>query len=223
MTLLLSRRAVHQSIAVVAAAASIPRLVAAQDPDPLSRLDPTTRFAVEVIIDSAKVAGVPWRPLQLKALEGASKRADSRRLIAAVRSVFHAELDVRVGLGANLTESEWTAAASALQSKVPLEVLAKFRGERANKPLARAMVVLTDLIQRGVPVDEASSAILQLWQRGAADGDFHGLWRNVEQDINSGQKPGDALQQRMREVPVRAPPPGSKLPPASQEPQNSSS
>jgi hypothetical protein len=223
VTLLLSRRAVHQIIAVVAAAASLPRAVAAQDSDPLSRLDPTTRFAVEVIIDSARVAGVPTRPLLLKALEGSSKRVDNRRIIAAVRAFFHAELDVRVALGATLTESEWTAAASALQSKVPLEVLAKFRGERANKPLARAMVVLTDLIQRGVPVDEASSAIVQLWQRGAGDGDFHGLWRNVEQDINSGQKPGDALQQRVREVPVRAPPPGSKIPPASQEPQNSSS
>jgi hypothetical protein len=223
VTLLLSRRAAHQIIAAAAVAASVPRFVAAQDSDPLSRLDPTTRFAVEVIIDSARVAGVPTRPLLLKALEGASKRADNRRLIAAVRAFFHAELDVRVALGTTLTESEWTAAASALQSKVPLEVLAKFRGERANKPLARAMVVLTDLIQRGVPVEEASSAIVQLWQRGAGDGDFHGLWRNVEQDINSGQKPGDALQQRVREVPVRAPPPGSKIPPASQEPQNSSS
>ena len=219
----LSRRGPLPFVAAVVAAASVPRFVAAQDPDPLSRLDPTTRFAVEVIVDSARVAGVPTRPLVLKALEGASKRADNRRLIAAVRAFFHAELDVRVALGATLSESEWTAAASALQSKVPLEVLAKFRGDRAGKPLARAMVVLTDLIQRGVPIDEASSAIVQLWQRGAADGDFHGLWQNVEQDINSGQKPGDALQQRMREVPVRAPPPGSKLPPASQEPQNSSS
>lgn len=219
----LSRRRIQPVVAAVVAAASVPRLVAAQDGDPLSRLDPTTRFAVELIVDSARVAGVPQRPLVLKALEGASKRVDNRRIIAAVRAFFHAELDVRVALGSTLTESEWTAAASALQSKVPLEVLAKFRGERAGKPLARAMVVLTDLIQRGVPVDEASSAIIQLWQRGAGDGDLHGLWRNVEQDINSGQKPGDALQQRMREVPVRAPPPGSKLPPASQEPQNSSS
>jgi hypothetical protein len=219
----LSRRGFQPLVAAVVAATSVPRLVAAQDADPLSRLDPTTRFAIEVIVDSARVAGVPTRPLVLKALEGSSKRVDNRRIIAAVRAFFHAELDVRVALGATLTESEWTAAASALQSKVPLEVLAKFRGERTGKPLARAMVVLTDLIQRGVPVDEASSAIIQLWQRGAGDGDLHGLWRNVEQDINSGQKPGDALQQRMREVPVRAPPPGSKLPPATQEPQNSSS
>jgi hypothetical protein len=204
------------------AAAVNPIFLIAQEPDPLSRLDPNTRFVVEVIIDSARVAGVPTRPLTLKALEGAAKHADNRHIIAAVRSVFHAELDVRVALGTTLNESEQAAAVSALQAGVPLEALAKFRGDRAGKPLTRALIVLTDLIQRGVPVPEASSAIMQLWQRGAADGDFYGLWKNVEQDILSGQNPGTALQNRVREVPVRVAP-GSNIPPASQEPDNSSS
>ena len=199
-----------------------PLALVAQDPDPLSRLDTQTRFTVEVIIDSARVAGVPTRPLLLKALEGAAKHADNRHIIAAVRSQFRAELDVRVALGSTLNESEWTSAVSALQAGVPLEALAKFRGERTGKPFTRALVVLTDLIQRGVPITEASSAIMQLWQRGAADGDFYGLWKNVEQDILSGQNPGTALQQRMREVPVRVAP-GTKLTPASQEPDNPSS
>ena len=208
--------------AAVLAAAIHPLALVAQDPDPLSRLDPNTRFVVEVIIDSARVAGVPTRPLLLKALQGAAYHADNRHIIAAVRSVFHAELDVRVALGSALNESEWASAVSALQSGVPLEALAKFRGERSGKPLTRALVVLTDLIQRGVPVSEASSAIMQLWQRGAGDGDFYGLWKNVEQDILSGQNPGTALEQRMREIPVRVTP-GTKIPPASQEPNNSSS
>ena len=208
--------------AMVSAALLQPLALLAQDPDPLSRLDPNTRFTVEVIIDSARVAGVPTRPLLLKALEGSAKHADNRHIVAAVRSVFHAELDVRVALGSTLDESEWTSAVSALQSGVPLEVLSKFRGDHAGKPLTRALVVMTDLIQRGVPMTEASSAIMQLWQRGAADGDFYGLWKNVEQDILSGQNPGTALQQRIREFPGRLTP-GSKIPPASQEPDNSSS
>ena len=213
-------RVVLRAAAVLAAAVH-PLALVAQDPDPLSRLDPNTRFVVEVIIDSARVAGVPTRPLVLKALQGAAYHADNKHIIAAVRSVFHAELDVRVALGSALNESEWASAVSALQSGVPLEALAKFR-ERSGKPLTRALVVLTDLIQRGVPIPEASSAIMQLWQRGAGDGDFHGLWKNVEQDILSGQNPGTALEQRMREIPVRVTP-GTKIPPASQEPNNSSS
>jgi len=214
-------RVVLRAAAVLAAAVH-PLALVAQDPDPLSRLDPNTRFVVEVIIDSARVAGVPTRPLLLKALQGAAYHADNKHIIAAVRSVFHAELDVRVALGSALNESEWASAVSALQSGVPLEALAKFRGERSGKPLTRALVVLTDLIQRGVPVSEASSAIMQLWQRGAGDGDFYGLWKNVEQDILSGQNPGTALEQRMREIPAHVTP-GTKIPPASQEPNNSSS
>ena len=223
MTLVSSRysRTVASAVALLAAATH-PLALVAQDPDPLSRLEPNTRFAVEVIIDSARVAGVPMRPLMLKALEGSAKHADNRHIIAAVRAVFRAELDVRVALGSALNESEWTAAVSALQAGVPLEALAKFRGEQKGKPLTRALIVLTDLIQRGVPVPEASSAIMQLWQRGAGDGDFYGLWKNVEQDILSGQNPGTALQQRMREVPERVTP-GTKVPPASQEPDHSSS
>jgi hypothetical protein len=208
--------------ASIMAVAAHPLALIAQDPDPLSRLDPNTRFTVELIVDSARVAGVPTRPLILKALEGSAKHADNRHIVAAVRSYFHAELDVRVALGSALDDSEWAAAVSALQAGVPLEALAKFRGDRARKPLTRALVVLTDLIQRGVPVGEASSAITQLWQRGGADGDFYGLWKNVEQDILSGQNPGTALQQRIREYPGRVAP-GSNLPPASEEPDYSSS
>ena len=223
MKVVSSRRSHLIACAATALAGAMhPLALFAQDPDPLSRLDPNTRFSVEVIIDSARVAGVPTRPLLLKALEGAAKHAPNGRVIAAVRSVFHAELDVRVALGSALDESEWTSAVSALQSGVPLEALAKFRGDHSGKPLTRALVVLTDLIQRGVPVNEASSAIMQLWQRGAGDGDFYGLWKNVEQDILSGQNPGTAPQQRVRDYPGRVTP-GSKIPPASQEPENSSS
>jgi hypothetical protein len=198
-------------------AALHPLMGVAQEPDPLGRLDPNTRFVVEVIIDSARVAGVPTRPLTLKALEGAAKHADNRHIIAAVRSVFHAELDVRVALGSELSEAEWTAAAAALQSGLPLETLARFRGSHSGKPLIGALVVLTDLIQRGVSVPEASSAIQALWQRGAGETDFYGLRKNVVQDILSGQNPGTALQNRVREIPVRVAP-GSNIPPASQEP-----
>jgi hypothetical protein len=208
---------------LLAGALVAPHSLAAQDSDPLSRLDANTRFAVEVIMDSARVAGVPTRPLMLKALEGASKHADSRLILRVVRALFHALLDTRVALGAALNESEWSAAASALQAGVPLETLAKFRGDHAGRPLTRALVVLTDLIQRGVPIPEASSAIMQLWTHGAADGDFYGLWKNVDQDIHSGQNPGTALQQRMREIPPRASP-GGKLPTTTpEEPENSSS
>ncbi len=190
-------------LALAALVAPIP--LAAQDPDPLARLDPANRFAIEMIMDSAHAAGLPTHPLLSKAFEGVAKRADQRRIVAAVRSLAGALREARTALGPSLSETEWSAAASAIQAGVPTQVLARFRPEKPGKqPLARALVVLADLITRGVPVDVASSTMVQLWQRGAGDADFNGLWHEVEQDILSGSNPGAALQQRARELPDRS-------------------
>jgi hypothetical protein len=214
------------AVAALAAQSIAPAPVAAQDVDPLSRLDPNSRFAIELILDSARIDSVPTRPLLSKTLEGIAKRKDGRLIVKTVRAHFASLREARKALGSSMTETEWTAAASALQAGVPANVLAKFRTNRPAGPkgLAMPLVVLADLITRGVPIDTASSAIVQLWQGGAADGDFYGLWKGVEQDILSGQNPGTALQQRIRESTGRGSP-GSKLPPASpaREPENTSS
>ncbi|MDQ3810146.1 MAG: hypothetical protein M3336_07640, partial [Chloroflexota bacterium] len=60
--------------------------VQAQDARLAARLDPATRKAVEVIVDSARAAGLPTEPLIDKALEGASKRASGGRITAAVQA-----------------------------------------------------------------------------------------------------------------------------------------
>lgn len=188
------------SLALLCTPAALP----AQDPDPLAKLDPQHRFAIEMIVDSARAARIPEHPLLSRAFEGIAKRADQRRVVAAVRDLYFRMQQARSALGGQLTESEWTAAASVLQAGVPVQTLARFRSERQGKPLARALVVLADLITRGVPVDVASSTMVQLWQRGAGDADFVGLWRDVEQDILSGTNPGTALQQRARDFPERS-------------------
>jgi hypothetical protein len=197
-------------IAALLLLAAIP--LAAQDSDPLSRLDPGNRFAVEKLLDSARTLGLPDRPLLSVAYEGISKHADGRRIVAAVRHKLAGMRDARVALGPMLSESEMSAAADVLQAGVPADELGKFRTARAGRPLAYALVVLGDLITRGVPADEASSTIVGLWQKGAADADFIGLWHGVEQDILQGQSPGAALEQRAREFPGRTLP--GKLPPA---------
>lgn len=185
--------------------------LAAQDPDPLDRLDQASRYQVESLIDSARVLGLPARALLSVAYEGISKHADSRRIVRAVRDKLQGMRNARNALGPSLSEAELSAAADVLQAGVPAQQLERFRSSRPGRPLAYALVVLGDLITRGVPVEEASSTIAQLWQRGAGDADFYGLWRGVEQDILQGQSPGAALQQRAREFPGRAPP--GNLPP----------
>ena len=196
---------------------------AARELDPLGRLSEGSRYQIELILDSARVAGLPTAPLESKALEGISKRVDGRRIVSAVRMVFRSLRDARSVLGAPATPDELNAAASALRVGVTRAELAHLTQIRRDRSVTMPLVVLSDLITRGVPRDTASQTILQLWQRGAADDDFSGLWRGVERDIVSGTDPGVALLNRAREVPPRGPssqPEGSR-PEGSTENRNS--
>jgi hypothetical protein len=189
------------------------RMALAQDSDPLVRLDPPVRYALALLLDSARQAGWPTTPIESKVFEGLSKRVHSRRILAAAKVVFESLRDARVALGPSASPDEMSAGAGALRVGVSSVELANLARAKREKPLTVPLVVLADLVTRGVPRDTASQTIFQLWQRGAGDDDFYGLWRGVERDIVSGTAPGVALLARAREIPSRAPPQGT--PPAS--------
>jgi hypothetical protein len=195
-----------------------------RDMDPLSRLDQQTRYSVEMLLDSARLAGLPTNPLESKALEGISKRASGRLIVMRVRETFRTLKEARTALGAQAGQDELAAGAGALRVGITSAELSQLSRTRRDKDLTVPLVVLSDLITRGVPRDTASTTIFQLWQRGAADDDFLGLWRGVERDIVSGTDPGVALLNRAREVPSRGPPPAAApagaRPPETSENQN---
>lgn len=182
--------------------------------DPLMRLERSARYSVEMLLDSARLMGLPTRPIESKVLEGLSKNKPPRVILNVARNVFRALRDARAVLGPTATIDELEAASVALNAGVTqgeLAQLARSQHEKdaQGKRLTVPLVVLVDLISRGVPRDTASRTIFMLWQQGAADDDFLGLWRGVERDIVSGADPGAALLNRAREVPSRGPPPVS--------------
>ena len=181
--------------------------VAAQDPDaPFLRLDQTSRFAIQSMIDSARTAGLPSGALRSLALEGIVKtRADGRRVVAAVRDQFARFRTVQTVLG-NAGDEEIVAAAAVLKAGAKPTQLEIFRERHAPHREVEALTVWTDLISRGVPGEDAFSAIGKLWRDGADDVTFHRLWNDVQADISQGLNPGAALQNRIREAPGRAPP-----------------
>jgi hypothetical protein len=193
---------------------------AAQEPDPLSRLDPTSRYTIEVMMDSAARIGLPPEALLSKTLEGIRKGAPGARVVQVVRRYFGLLRDARTALGPDATVDELTAAAGALLAGVDQPSLVRLRSSRKNRSILTPLVVLADLVSRGVPPRDASSAIARWLQNGAADSDFMGLWKGVEQDIISGAPPAAALDRRAREVPGRVPP-GSRLPPTAPSSQRS--
>lgn len=197
-------------IAAVLALLALGSSLRAQDPDPLAKLDPASRRAVELLIDSARAEGLPTRQLISTVQHGNSKHVDGPRIAAVVRTVFLSFREARVALGPNFASDELEAAAAALQAGIPTDAVTELRSARRGKSITVPLVVVADLVTRGVPRDAASSAILQLWLGGAGDADLLTLPQRVQTDILSGATPGDALQHQTKQIPIRLPP--SKLP-----------
>lgn len=184
----------------------VPLPLAAQDASMLARLDAPSRYQVELMMDSASRLDLPRETLLSKALEGISKGAHGSRIVQVVRRHFAALRDARGTLGRDVSADELNAAAGALQSGVPRNSLATLHTTRKGNSILMPLVVLSDLVSRGVPPENATSAIINMSQRGALDSDFAGLRRGVETDILSGASPATALDRRTREFPGRGAP-----------------
>jgi len=202
MTRFNTRRVVAALLGVIMA---VPAL-AAQGPDPLAKLDAATRRVVQSLLDSARAEGLPQEPVLSQAQLGMSRHASGTRIAQVVRTVFLSLREARATLGASANRGELTAAAAALQAGIPTSALVDLRASGHGKSIMVPLVVLADLVTRGVPSDTASHTILRLWMGGAGDADLLGLPKAVEQDIVSGAAPGDALLNRARTIPIRLPP-----------------
>ncbi|MEO7086109.1 MAG: hypothetical protein ABI442_07845 [Gemmatimonadaceae bacterium] len=191
----------------------------AQDVDPLSKLDPSSKFTVQLLIDSAETAKLPASALMSKALEGIYKKIDSRKIVEVVRKELALLREARQALGP-VSDEELKAGADVLWAGGKPQQLAAFRIRQKGRNDLEAFVVWADLITRGVSSEDASSAITKLWQDGADDATFHSLWSAIQTDISSGLNPGAALQNRIRETPGRVPP---KITPPEGPQENTSS
>ncbi|MDE3152057.1 MAG: hypothetical protein KGL93_07400 [Gemmatimonadota bacterium] len=181
-------------------------MLAGQGTDPLAKLDTASRRVVLALVDSANAEGLPTAPIVSKAQEGVSKHAAGPLIARVVRTVFLSLREARATLGEHANRDELTAGAAALQAGIPATALIDLRQAGHGKSITVPLVVLADLVSRGVPRDTASRAILQLWMGGAGEADLMGLSQSVGQDILSGAAPADALLSRARKVPIRLPP-----------------
>jgi hypothetical protein len=162
-------------------------------------------------MDSAMAEGLPNHSILSRALEGIAKKADSRKIVEAVRRRLVNLRIARNRLG-RVSDGELEAAASVLEAGARPEELERFRVKPQGRTELEAFTVWADFLARGIPREEASSAINKLWQDGADDATFHGLWKDVQADILQGLSPGLALQNRMRETPQRTPTSAGKPP-----------
>jgi hypothetical protein len=176
-----------------------------------ARLPAEARAGVRTVIDTARARGLPVEPLIQKALEGASRGANATLIVRAVNSLADRLAAARGALGAASSETELVAAAGALTVGVPNATLRDLRRSQPDRSVALPLVVLADIVQRGVPVDTASSVIMSLSRAGMPEAEFHSLRQAVMQDIGSGANPATAASTRatgiLLRVKVTAPPP----------------
>jgi hypothetical protein len=176
------------------------RAAHAQDARLGVQLDEATRAMVQATVDSARGAGLPTEPLVDKALEGARKRADGARISRAVSALADRLRQSRTSLGAGATESDLVAGAAAIQSGVNADVLHQLRLARPSGALSVPLVVLSDLVTRGVPADTAAAVVLLVAREGMGDDAFLSLQRDVQRDVSGGAPPASAAAVRTRGV-----------------------
>jgi len=168
------------------------------DPALAAKLDKPTLLAVNAIIDSARVARLPTKPLNDKALEGAAAGADGPKIVAAVRSLSVRMSSARRSLSSNASADEIKAAVGALEAGVSTRDLARVQAEAGKRPVTIPLAVLTDLIGRQVAIPTATSLVLQLERSGVKDGELTLFQRNVRADIERGADPTVAATTRAR-------------------------
>jgi hypothetical protein len=205
--------AVVACIALSSAGPSIASGQAAQplQLDPLSKFDIQSRRQIQSLIDSARLENLPWNSLRLKAIEGANKKYDGKKVLTVLRGYYKSLEQARGALGPLATPEEIETGASVLAAGVNVEDLSNFRVASASRSPMRPLTYLADLIDKhNVPRNDAIDAFTKLWKDGAADSDFDGLWRLVDQDILGGLSPRAALQSRMKSLPPRSKPPAGQ-------------
>jgi hypothetical protein len=163
---------------------ALPARASAQDPRLAQRLDSTTAFAVQQMVDSARRVGLPSEPLVQKALEGSTLGASGARIEAAVSALAAQLGQARAALGDKAGEAELTAGAGAIRAGLPSSAL------RTDRPLVVPIAVLTDLVAEGVPPAQATQSVLDLARAGRPDDDFVALRRQVQMQRRGNEAPG---------------------------------
>jgi hypothetical protein len=168
-----------------------------------AQLSAPTRAALERIIDSARVAGLPVDPLYSKVREGVFRSADEARVIAAVQRLSRDLGDAHAALGDSAGAEEIVAGANALRAGIkPAELsrLRDARGRTERHPLTVALVVLADLATRGVPPAMAAASVNELVARSVSDGSLLSFRQGVERDLVGGRSPASALDARTKSM-----------------------
>ena len=156
-----------------------------------ARFDTLTANALRLLLDEAAAKGLPTAPLINRALEGAARRVGGTRILSVVRAHATALSEAKAALGDASTVAELDAGATALRAGIDVRTLTSVRLARPMGTAVTALVVLTDVVRRGVPASTAREAVTTIARLPRSDEALLGLQSTVAK--NSQRGPGMAL------------------------------
>ena len=194
---------VHGAASLVASLVASSDTVFFRDPQgqfDAARFDTLTANALRLLLDDAAAKGLPTAPLINRALEGAARRVGGQRILSVVRAHAAALAEAKLALGEGSAVAELDAGATALRAGIDARTLTVVRGTRPNGTAVTALVVLTDVVKRGVPASTAREAVATIARTPRSDDALLGLQATVAKNAQRG--PGMALDALNRYVRV---------------------
>jgi hypothetical protein len=178
----------------------------------VSRVDAATLREVQPVLDAAARDSLPLGALESKVLEGVAKRVQAQQIGAVVRQLADELRVARTTLrselpGRRILDGEVVAVAMATRQGVAAEVIGElWAADPEGGSLEIPMTVLGELVRRGVPVDQASSAISQVVRAGVPMHVAAQIPGRVDGAMTSGAPPGQALAAALRNLNIPNPP-----------------
>ena len=173
---------------------ALPSVLAAQEVR-LERVrqafSPEAVAQIESIVVEAEAAGVPVEPLLAKALEGVAKGVPAERVVAALASYSQRLAESRSLVGPEHDAATVVAGADALQRGVTPGTVRSLAGSNPEG-LAVPLVVLGDLIEAGVPVDQAYAVVQEALTKQHGPEDVLAIPGAVRRLMRQGQTASDA-------------------------------
>jgi hypothetical protein len=185
---------------------------AAQGTGLAGRVDEATLQEVRPALDAAARDSLPVAALESKVLEGVAKRrpaAEIGRVVVELAQDFRAaRAAIREGLpGRPIVDGEVVATALATRQGIPPDVVRELLTSRSDAgSMEIPVTVLTELVRRGVPVDEASAAMSQVVRAAVPMQVAAQIPGRVDGALGRGAPPGQALAAALRNLNIPQPP-----------------
>lgn len=168
----------------------------------VTRFDSSTAVTLRALLDTAIARGLPTTPLVNRALEGSARRVVGSRIIIAVRAHLAAMTNAQRVLGVRSTAAQLDAAAEAMKAGVDGGTLHQLHEARPGNSIIKPLVVLTDILGRGIPFATANHAVLTLARLPGSDDHLDTLQSLVAKNVTRGgpTMAVEALNRYLRET-----------------------